>query len=36
MGSCHAFWSELRDILKEEYDIEWRSPSELNPNTMYD
>jgi hypothetical protein len=36
MGSCHAFWSELREILKDEYDIEWRSPSELNPNTMYD
>jgi hypothetical protein len=36
MGSCFAYWSELRRILKEEHGITWRSPSELNPNTMYD
>ena len=36
MGSCHAYWHELERILREKYSIRWRSPSLLNPDTMYD
>ena len=36
VGSCNAYWGELQTILKEEYEIEWRNPAELNPNTKYD
>lgn len=36
MGTCHAYWDELERILSEKYSIKWRSPSLLNPDTMYD
>ena len=36
MGSCHAYWAELERILREKHSIKWRSPSLLNPDTMYD
>lgn len=34
-GSVHGFWHLKRDKLKAK-GIQWRSPSELNPNTNYD
>ena len=34
-GSCHRFWELKRDLLKER-GVQWRSPSELNPNICYD
>lgn len=36
MGSCHAYWHELERILREKHSIKWKSPSMLNPDTMYD
>lgn len=36
MGFCHAFWPTLRRILKEDYNIDWRSPNEMNPRVMFD
>ena len=36
LGYCHLFWMKKKRILKEEYDIEWRSPAEMNPNAMFD
>lgn len=35
LGFCHAYWAELRDALAER-GVEWRSPSEMNPHTLYD
>jgi hypothetical protein len=35
-GSIHFYWQELRRTLKNDHGIEWRSPSELNPNICYD
>jgi hypothetical protein len=35
-GSCHLYWEYLKSILKEDYDISWKSPPELNPGTCYD
>jgi len=30
------FWGEKKRILKEKYGINWKTPAELNPETMYD
>ena len=35
-GMCHRIWSETKLQLKSEHGIEWRSPAELNPDTMFD
>ena len=35
-GSCHQYWAIKKEILKKEYDIEWQSPSELNPEITFD
>jgi hypothetical protein len=34
-GSCHEFWGLKKEKLKAK-GIDWRSPAELNPNTVYD
>jgi hypothetical protein len=34
-GSVHTFWHLKKEKLKAK-GIDWRSPSELNPNTIYD
>lgn len=35
-GYCHRYWSTKKRILKEEYHIDWKSPSDLNPLVFYD
>ncbi len=35
-GYCHLFWGAKQRILREKYGIEWKSPSDLNPETRYD
>lgn len=36
MGYCHLYWATKRDILKNEYGIEWKSPAALNPKVHFD
>ena len=36
MGFCHAYWPTLSAILAEDYDIQWRSPSQMNPKILFD
>lgn len=36
MGWCHLYWSTKREILWNDYGIEWRSPSQMNPRVMFD
>ena len=36
MGMCHEVWSYKKQILREEYNIEWKSPKDLNPEVMFD
>jgi hypothetical protein len=31
---CHAFWNEKKRILREKYNIEWKTLSEMNPETF--
>lgn len=36
MGYCFGFWSARTRILLEDYGIEWRSPSAMNPGVIFD
>lgn len=36
MGFCHAYWHTRASILHEQFGIEWRSPSAMNPRVMFD
>ena len=36
MGNIHAYWSELKKLMKKEYDVDWKSPADRNPHTRYD
>ena len=36
LGYCHIYWSVKKHILKEKYNIDWRSPAEMNPGTCFD
>ena len=36
LGYCHIYWRTKKRILKEKYNIEWRSPAELNPCVIFD
>jgi len=35
MGLCHRIWYRKKELLKE-HGIEWKSPSEMNPDTRFD
>jgi hypothetical protein len=36
MGTCHRIWNRKKKILKEEFDIDWYSPAEMNPRARFD
>lgn len=36
MGFCFMYWSAKQDLLKEEYGIDWHTPSQMNPRVMFD
>lgn len=36
MGYCHMVWGLKKEILKNKYGIDWKSPSEMNPHINYD
>lgn len=36
MGFCHLFWHTKKRILKEKYNVKWKSPADLNPHVMFD
>ena len=36
MGFCHAFWHTRTEVLLNDYDLEWCSPSAMNPRVMFD
>ena len=35
-GFCHVVWDTKKQVLKDEYEIEWRTPSEMNPDIIFD
>lgn len=36
LGCCHTIWVLQKRILKEKHGITWYTPSELNPDVMFD
>jgi hypothetical protein len=36
LGMCHCVWAYKKRILKTKYGIDWRSPAEMNPLTLFD
>ncbi|HEX9995799.1 MAG TPA: hypothetical protein VGB45_01540 [Abditibacterium sp.] len=36
MGFCHLHWGTLQRILREEFGVEWFTPSEMNPHIIFD
>ena len=36
MGACFLMWKLKKEILKNDYGIEWKSPGELNPDIRFD
>ncbi|MGE5473963.1 MAG: hypothetical protein ACM3UU_07050 [Ignavibacteriales bacterium] len=35
-GYCHKYWTLKKKILKEKYNLDWKSPKEMNPLMRYD
>lgn len=36
MGVCHSVWRLKKDILRYGFNIDWKTPAELNPHIIYD
>lgn len=36
MGFCFMYWSAKRNYLKDNYNIDWHSPAQMNPHVMFD
>jgi len=36
LGICHSIWDEKKRILKEKYNIDWKTPAEINPDVQFD
>jgi len=35
-GSCHKKWARKKALLKELYNIDWKTPAELNPQIIFE
>jgi hypothetical protein len=36
LGFCHVYWEKKKQILKNKYGIEWKTPGEMNPGIIFD
>ncbi len=36
LGYVHRYWAEKKRFLRERYEIDWKTPAELNPDINYD
>lgn len=36
MGLCYIIWARKKQLLKELYNIDWKTPGELNPGINFD
>ena len=36
LGFCHVYWARKKKLLKEMYNIDWKTPIELNPGIQFD
>lgn len=35
-GSCHTYWNIKKRLMKEKYNVDWKTPAELNPGIQFD
>lgn len=35
-GFCHLIWGTQKRILRDKYNIDWKTPAEMNPNITFD
>lgn len=35
-GSCHTYWNIKKRLMKEKYNVDWKTPVELNPGIQFD
>jgi hypothetical protein len=36
LGSCHRLWRAKKRVLKNQFEIDWFSPAEMNPGIRFD
>ena len=36
LGFCHEYWAVKKEVLREKYGIDWRSPAERYPHIIFD
>lgn len=36
LGNFRRVWARKKQLLKEMYNIDWKTPEELNPNITFD
>ena len=36
LGTCHAIWVRKKQLLKEMYNLDWKTPAEMNPDVTFD
>ena len=36
IGLCYRYWALVKQLMRERHGIEWRSPSDMNPGTLFD
>ena len=36
IGFCHIYWARKKELLKQIYKIDWKTPAELNPSIDFD
>ena len=36
IGNSSAYWARKKKLLKEHYNIDWKTPQELNPDIIFD
>ena len=36
LGRCHRFWAVKKQILRDEYGVDWKTPSEEYPTIIFD
>lgn len=36
LGFCHIYWDRKQEILKDKYHIRWKTPTEMNPEVLFD
>ena len=36
LGFCHVFWAKKKEILRQNHGIEWLTPAEQHPGTIFD